>query len=228
MVNRVVSTIDDDLNLQPEVQAVLNRITAAAVDARTITDVVQVAASGTLALNQITQVDASSGAVTMTLPTGAPKGTVVVLEKADSSVNVVTAFGSIRGAASTLTLALARESIQFVADAAGSWNPGAGHKTLGSLDARYAVLAALARTPDALIAGTVTRDGNGAATSAPVVWPDGSAGTYTALVVSTAFPGAVDSYKITYGSPVTRTYTQPTVTRNASGAATAVPAIAVT
>lgn len=87
--------------------------------------------------------------------------------------------------------------------------------------------AALARTPDALITGTVTRDANGAATSAPVTWPDGSPGTYTALTVSTAFPGAVDSYKITYGSPVTKTYTQPTITRNANGAATNVPSIVV-
>lgn len=86
----------------------------------------------------------------------------------------------------------------------------------------------LARTPDVLISGTITRDANDAATSAPIKWPDGTAGTYTALVLSSAFPGAVDSYKVTYGSPVTKTYTQPTVTRGASGAATIVPAIVVT
>jgi len=87
--------------------------------------------------------------------------------------------------------------------------------------------ATLARTPDSLITGTVTRDANGAATSAPVVWPDGAPGTYTALIVSTTFPGAVDSYKITYGSPATKTYTQPTVTRDTNGAAITVPAITV-
>ena len=85
-----------------------------------------------------------------------------------------------------------------------------------------------ARNPDTLIAGAVTRDSNGAATSAPVVWPDGTPGTYTALVLSSAFPGAVDSYKITYGSPVTLTFTQPTVTRDStSGAVTLCPAIGV-
>jgi hypothetical protein len=89
------------------------------------------------------------------------------------------------------------------------------------------MLASVARTPDSLVTGTVTRDANGAATSASVTWPDGTPGTYTALVVSTAFPGAVDSYQITYGSPVTATYTQPTVTRNGNGATTAVPAITV-
>ena len=31
----------------------------------------------------------------------------------------------------------------------------------------------------------------------------------------------------TYGSPVTKTYTQPTITRNAAGAATNVPQIVV-
>ena len=86
---------------------------------------------------------------------------------------------------------------------------------------------ALARNPDLLISGAVTRDGNGAATSAPVTWPDGSPGTYTALVVSTLFPGAVDSYQVTYGSPVSKTYTQPTITRDSNGAAVTVPAITV-
>lgn len=90
------------------------------------------------------------------------------------------------------------------------------------LDAR---LASLARTPEALIAGAITRDGNGAATSAPVVWPDGTPGTYTALVVSTAHPGAVDSYQVTYGNQVSKTYTQPTVTRGTDGAVTVCPAI---
>lgn len=99
--------------------------------------------------------------------------------------------------------------------------------TADVLNATYATHKNLARNPDLLIVGTVTRDGNGAATSAPVVWPDGSPGTYTATTVSTAFPGAVDAYTVTYGSPVTRTYTQPAVTRNADGAATAVPAIVV-
>lgn len=85
----------------------------------------------------------------------------------------------------------------------------------------------LARSPELLIAGTITRDAGGAATSAPVTWPNGSVGTYTSLTLSSAFPGAVDRYQITYGSPVTKTYTQPLVTRDASGAVTVLPAIVV-
>ena len=60
-----------------------------------------------------------------------------------------------------------------------------------------------------------------------MVWPDGTAGTYTATTVSTDFPGAVDAYTITYGSPVTATYTQPAVTRDSAGNITNQPAITV-
>jgi len=80
---------------------------------------------------------------------------------------------------------------------------------------------------DALITGAITRDSNGAATSAAVVWPDGKPGTYTATSVSAAHPGAVDAYTVTYGSPVTSTVTQPAVTRDATGAVTNRPAMTV-
>lgn len=60
-----------------------------------------------------------------------------------------------------------------------------------------------------------------------MVWPDGTPGTFTVDTVSEDFPGAVDGYHITYGSPATKTFTQPTITRNASGAATNVPQIVV-
>lgn len=98
----------------------------------------------------------------------------------------------------------------------------------GVLAAAIALGANLAKNPDLLIDGAVTRDGNGAALSAPVAWPDGTPGTYTADAVSSAFPGAVDGYHITYGSPPTKTFTQPTITRDpATGAATNVPALVV-
>lgn len=78
----------------------------------------------------------------------------------------------------------------------------------------------LVRNPDGLISGNIKRDGSGAITSASVIFPDGVEGIYTALVLSADFPGAVDSYSITYGS---RTYTQPAVTRDSSGAVTVLP-----
>jgi len=79
----------------------------------------------------------------------------------------------------------------------------------------------LARTPEVLIVGPITLT-DGAPTSAAVVWPDGAAGVFTGTP-SVAFPGSLDSYTITYGT--TRTYTQPTVTRDASGNITDQPAI---
>ncbi len=91
----------------------------------------------------------------------------------------------------------------------------------------FVSLASAAKNPDLLVVGNITRDANQAVTSADVVWPDGKPGTFTALTLSTAFPGAVDSYKITYGSPVTKTFTQPDITRNSAGAATTVPQIVV-
>lgn len=80
----------------------------------------------------------------------------------------------------------------------------------------------LARTPEAIIVGVITRDAGGAPTSAAVVWPDGTAGTYTGTP-SVTFAGSIDSYTITYGT--TRTYTQPAVTRDAAGYITNQPAI---
>lgn len=98
---------------------------------------------------------------------------------------------------------------------------------VASGNATYVPLKTLALNPDLLISGPITRDGNGAATSAPVLWPDGTVGTYTADTVSSAFPGAVDAYHVTYGSPASKTYTQPAVTRDATGAVTNRPALTV-
>lgn len=91
----------------------------------------------------------------------------------------------------------------------------------------YEVFKIHARNLDEIIVGTITRDSNGAPTSAPVVWPNGIQGVYTALVISTAFPSAVDSYQVTYLSSTPKTFTQPLVTRDANGAIINVPAIVV-
>ena len=98
---------------------------------------VSVSASGTLALNTVTEASASSSAITMTLPSSVA-GDVIVCEKSDSSANTVSITGNIRGVSSTTqTLKLQNESTMFLGYA-GSWWPVAGHKTLSSLDSRYA------------------------------------------------------------------------------------------
>jgi hypothetical protein len=90
-----------------------------------------------------------------------------------------------------------------------------------------AAMVALAREPEALFSGSVVPDSNGVPTSASVKWPDGTVGVYSGTP-SPTFPGALDSYTITYAGTQTKTYTQPTVTRNASGFITNRPAITVT
>lgn len=89
-----------------------------------------------------------------------------------------------------------------------------------------AALLQLARDPSQLFAGSVTRDADGAATSATVEWPDGVAGVYSGTP-STTIPGAVDAYTVTRtGTPVL-TFTQPAVTRDAAGFVTNRPPITV-
>lgn len=95
---------------------------------------------------------------------------------------------------------------------------------LSDVTAEYALRA---RDPESMFEGAITRNSNGVPTSAGVKWPDGTVGTFTADTVSTTFPGNLDAWHVTYGNPVTRTYTQPAVTRNASGDLTAQPAIVV-
>jgi hypothetical protein len=97
-----------------------------------------------------------------------------------------------------------------------SVNGETGAVTIEGLD-----YAQLARDPESLFVGAVTRDANGAPTSAAVTWPDGTMGQYTGTA-STAFPGSIDSYTLTHG---TTTYTQPTVTRDTAGNITNQPAI---
>lgn len=82
-----------------------------------------------------------------------------------------------------------------------------------------------AKNPDVMVTGSVTVDSNDLVVNAAVVWPDGTPGTLT--ITARDANSAVMAYNITYGSPVTKTYAQPAITRNANGAATFVPAIVV-
>ncbi len=117
---------------------------------------------------------------------------------------------------------------EAISGAAGGVLSVNGQTGVVDLSGTYAGNAQLAALLDVLITGAITRDVNGAATSAPASWPDGATGTYTALVLSSAFPGAVDSYRVTHVvGGTTITYTQPSVTRDATGAVTVRPAITV-
>ncbi len=92
-----------------------------------------------------------------------------------------------------------------------------------------AALLLAAQDPDPMVSGTITTtNASGAILSAPVVWFDGATGTLT-QVADTTRPILINSYVITHVlAGVTKTYTQPTVTRNASGFLTVIPAIVIT
>lgn len=208
-----------------------------------ITDVAAVAsASGALVVGKHNPIDATSAARTMTLADATAAGQHVIVEKTDATTNTVTISGNIRGSAGTVVLVWQREAVELLSKADGSWWPIAGHKTKAALDAAYASIAAAGPAVgsdawlklhaggnlDALITGAITRDSNGAATAAGVIWPDGTSGAYASTTVSTAFPGAVDAYTVTYIGSTTKTVTQSAITRDSTtGAVTTRPAMTV-
>jgi hypothetical protein len=104
-------------------------------------------ANYTAAVNQLVPVDVSGGVVTITLPSaaGAGAGGVVMVRKSDASTNAVMVSRSgtdtINGAPSA-SVALTSEVITFLSDGTAGWTASADRKTLTSLDARYAGLAA--------------------------------------------------------------------------------------
>lgn len=95
------------------------------------------------------------------------------------------------------------------------------HLTPSALASTYAAYLNLAKSPDTIITGAITRNSDGVVTSAAVVWPDGTAGTFTATTINSTYK-TIDAYTITYG---THTFTQSTITRDSNGAATNVPAM---
>lgn len=75
---------------------------------------------------------------------------------------------------------------------------------------------------------SATRDANEAIVTASIVWPDDATGAFTTDVASTAFPGAIDAWHATHVLlGITKTVTQPAVTRDTNGAVTAQPAITI-
>jgi hypothetical protein len=121
------------------------------------------------------------------------------------------------------------DAYDHLADPPGALMPAATDARFAVVDAELdALLAQAAANPDVLIVGAITRDANGAATSAGVVWPDGTTGAYTATVLNATHLGAVDAYTVTYAGTPVLTYTQPAVTRDANGAVTNRPGMVVT
>jgi hypothetical protein len=72
---------------------------------------------------------------------------------------------------------------------------------------------------------SATRDSDGVITTASVLWPDGSAGTFTRTTKNATFL-TIDAYTVTH-TDSGKTATQPAVTRDASGNVTAQPALTI-
>lgn len=83
-----------------------------------------VSAAGALAIHEFTPVDAEAGALTMTLPEGEEAGTLIAVEKNDSSAHAVTVEGKLRGAAvTTYPLTAQHQGVMLEADEHGYWWP---------------------------------------------------------------------------------------------------------
>lgn len=158
-----------------------------------------VSASGTLALNTITTVTAAS-ALTMTLPAPVAVDLIVVERESASTANVAVT-GNIRGAAgTTVTLQLGTESEVFYATG-GSWWPVGGHKSLSSLDSRYA---ARAKTPFITVSPIGTSNGTALPNNGMDFGPDTS-GTTTQGLQEAA------TYAVSLVSGISGTLAPPTL-----------------
>jgi len=75
---------------------------------------------------------------------------------------------------------------------------------------------------------TINRRSDGIATNATVLWPDGTFGVFTTIVIGTNSSGdtSIDSYQLTYTNS-SKTITQPSVVRNADGSVTNKPALTI-
>lgn len=217
------------------------------------TPTASVTLTGTLSAWTVTAVDCTAGAGARSLPAASSVavGTAVCAKKADTSANPLTVsragsdliYGTGAGATSKV-LTLAGEAVEFVSNGVDKWTVRSSDTPSGVLASTYLTQASGTSTYgpaigsdawlklhaggnlDALITGTITRDSNGAVTAASVVWPDGTTGVY-AGTASSSSPGAIDTYTVTYVGSVTKTVTQPTVTRGATGAVTTRPAMTV-
>lgn len=78
---------------------------------------------------------------------------------------------------------------------------------------------------EAYAINSATRDSDGVITTASVVWPDGSTGTFTRTTKNATFL-TIDAYTVTHAASG-KTVTQAAVTRDASGNVTAQPALSV-
>jgi hypothetical protein len=100
--------------------------------------------SYTAAANEVVRCDPSAGAFTVTLPTNAPEGALVIVRRqAVGGANAVSVarggLDTIGGASTTVPVTLDGETLAFLKGPGTDWTVAFGQKSLSSLDARYLV-----------------------------------------------------------------------------------------
>jgi hypothetical protein len=113
--------------------------TAEALKALKLAVHASVVTNGTTAtVNQHHPVNDEAESRTIKLPAGEPAGSIIGVEKSSAAAHEVEIEGSIRGeAAQTLKLRLQRQTVFFLADAAGSWWPLSMYIPLATLSTDY-------------------------------------------------------------------------------------------
>lgn len=175
--------------------------------------------------------DAAAVAASTVVEASWDSGTTAPVIVTQGSDLIITAAGT---TTATAPIGLPGEVLAYQAVAVNRWRPVESYKALSQLDQRYGpilntqliawVLAGAWR-----IAGGTSYDVNGTLSTASIVWPDGSTGTFTLDVASMAFPGAIDAYHVTYVSTTgaIKTVTQPAVTRDGGSNITVQPALTI-
>lgn len=185
-------------------------------------------------------VDLSATTNTTQVTVANTKGTGFVVPAATD-----TTAGAMTGAQSTKLTGIAAGATANATDAqlrdrtthTGSQIIGTVTGLQAALDAKAALtqtlvigsdnwLKVFARDYPLIISGTITRDANNVITTSGVIWPDGTAGVFTATTINTSFK-CIDAYTVTYVGGTTKTITQSAVTRNANGYVTTYPAMTV-
>ncbi|GAA4845419.1 hypothetical protein GCM10023201_40800 [Actinomycetospora corticicola] len=178
-----------------------------------------------------------TGVVSQTLPPALP-GRVLAFRQRTVGLTLARAGSDVfvlgdGTQVNSVSPAVTGELVQYHCSVAGQWRANSDFKPTSALVAMFGAILnthLLAWTyAQAFRLVSATRDANSAITTASVVWPDGSTGTFTTTTASSAFPGAIDAYTVTYvpASGASKTVTQPAVTRDSAGAVTAQPALTV-
>jgi hypothetical protein len=133
-LNELAAALGNDANFGVTVTNALATKLNALTGTSTMTN------AGTLTIGVQNLIDGTSGAYTATLPTPTRVGQLLTIERVDTSTNLISIGGTVRGVASAVTLpglGVAGESIAFFAESLTSWRILGSHKPKALLDKQF-------------------------------------------------------------------------------------------